>query len=72
MFPFAMGFGSPTEIAIIGGVILLLFGGSKIAGFGKSLGQGIKEFKQEVSDDDASPKSSASPLASSGSPSPKS
>lgn len=72
MFPFAIGFGSPTELAIIGGVILLLFGGSKIAGFGKSLGQGIKEFKQEVNDDDSSPKSSAAPPASSGSPSSKS
>lgn len=56
MFPVAMGFGSPTEIAIIGGVILLLFGGSKIAGFGKSLGQGIKEFKQEVNDEGTEPK----------------
>ena len=52
MLPLAMGFGSPTEIAIIGGVIVLLFGGAKIANFGKSLGQGIKEFKKEVQQGD--------------------
>ena len=52
MLPLAFGFGNPTEIAIIGGVVLLLFGGSKLAGFGKSLGEGIKEFKKATNDDD--------------------
>ncbi len=55
MFPLAMGFGTPTEIAIIAGVVLLLFGGAKIADFGKSLGRGIKDFKQEVQDEDGTP-----------------
>ena len=40
IFANIMGFGNPVEIAIIGGIVLLLFGGSKLAGFGKSLGEG--------------------------------
>ena len=40
------GIGNPTEVMIIAGVVILLFGGSKIAGFGKSLGDGMKEFKK--------------------------
>ena len=51
MLPLAFGFGNPTEIAIIAGVVILLFGGSKLAGFGKSMGQGIKEFKKATEDD---------------------
>ncbi|HEX5323002.1 MAG TPA: twin-arginine translocase TatA/TatE family subunit [Capsulimonadaceae bacterium] len=42
------GFGNPVEIAIIAGVVVLLFGGAKIAGFGKNLGEGMKEFKKAV------------------------
>ena len=54
MYPLAFGFGSPVEIAIVAGVIVLLFGGSKIAGFGKNLGEGIKEFKKATHDDEES------------------
>ncbi|MEG0874396.1 MAG: twin-arginine translocase TatA/TatE family subunit [Clostridiales bacterium] len=36
------------EIVLILVVILVLFGGSRLAGVGKSLGRGIKEFKEEV------------------------
>lgn len=42
------GFGNPWDIAIIAGVVVLLFGGSKVAGFGKNLGEGMKEFKKAV------------------------
>lgn len=52
MFPIAFGFGGPQDIAIIGIVVVLLFGGSKLAGFGKSLGDGIKEFKKATKDED--------------------
>ena len=52
MLPLAMFTGNPTEWAIIAGVVILLFGGSKLAGFGKSLGEGIKEFKKATHDDD--------------------
>jgi TatA/E family protein of Tat protein translocase len=44
----AFGMGTPTEIAIIGGVVLLLFGGAKLTEFGRSAGQGIRAFKKEV------------------------
>ena len=52
MLPLAFGFGGPWDVAILGGVLILLFGGSKLAGFGKSLGDGIKEFKNATKDDE--------------------
>ncbi|HDI51910.1 twin-arginine translocase TatA/TatE family subunit [candidate division KSB1 bacterium] len=46
-----MGLGSigPTELLIILAIILLIFGGSKIPGLAKGLGQGIREFKKALS-----------------------
>ena len=52
MFPIAFALGGPTDIAIIAVVVVLLFGGSKLAGFGKSMGDGIKEFKKATREDD--------------------
>ena len=40
------------EIVLILVVVLVLFGGNKLAGVGKALGQSIREFKKEVKDDD--------------------
>ena len=54
MLPLAM-FTSPVEWGIVAGVVVLLFGGSKIAGFGKSLGEGIKEFKKATTDEPTPP-----------------
>ena len=56
MLPLAMsGWKCPTGHGlIIAGVVVLLFGGSKIAGFGKSLGDGIKEFKKATDGRDRS------------------
>jgi sec-independent protein translocase protein TatA len=64
MFPIAM-IGSTQDIVIIAVVVLLLFGGSKLAGFGKSLGEGIKEFKKATHDEDppGPPTTVASPAA---------
>ena len=42
-----------TEIILIVVLALVLFGGSKLAGVGKALGKSIKDFKNEVKDDDA-------------------
>ena len=42
----------PTEILLIRVLALVLFGGGKLAGVGKALGQSIREFKKEVSPDD--------------------
>lgn len=36
------------EMIIILVIVLVIFGGGKLAGVGKSLGQGIKEFKSAV------------------------
>ena len=39
------------EILLIVVLALVLFGGNKLAGVGKALGQSIKEFKKEVKQD---------------------
>jgi Sec-independent protein secretion pathway components len=41
-----------TEIILILVLALVVFGGGKLAGVGKALGQSIKEFKKEVAVDD--------------------
>ena len=41
-----------TEIILIIVLVLVLFGGGKLAGVGKALGKSIKDFKNEVKDDD--------------------
>ena len=42
------------EIVLILVVVLVLFGGGKLAGVGKALGQSIRDFKKELKGDDAS------------------
>jgi sec-independent protein translocase protein TatA len=37
-----------TEIWIIAGVVILLFGGAKMAQFGKGLGESIREFRKAM------------------------
>ena len=37
-----------TELLLIFGLAVLLFGGSRLAGLGKAMGKSIREFKQEV------------------------
>lgn len=41
-----------TEILLILGIVLLLFGGKKIPELMKGLGQGVKEFKDASKNDD--------------------
>ena len=41
-----------TEIILIIVLALVLFGGGKLAGVGKALGKSIKDFKNEVKEDD--------------------
>ena len=41
---------SPVEIAIVAGVVLLVFGPKKIPELGKSLGQGLGNFKKALND----------------------
>lgn len=40
------------EIVLILVVVLVLFGGNKLAGVGKALGQSIRDFKKEIKADD--------------------
>jgi sec-independent protein translocase protein TatA len=47
MDPLVLGLGVP-ELLIILAVVLLLFGGARLAGIGKSTGRAIKEFKEET------------------------
>jgi sec-independent protein translocase protein TatA len=47
MKPLVLGLGVP-ELLIILAVVLLLFGGARLAGIGKSTGRAIKEFKEET------------------------
>lgn len=63
MLTLAFMMGGPWDIAIVGGVVLLLFGGSKLAGFGKNLGEGIKEFKKATTDEDAPTPPPATPAS---------
>lgn len=47
-----MGIPSGMELFIIVAAIVLLFGGKKIPELAKGLGQGIKNFKSAVKDDE--------------------
>lgn len=40
------------EILLIVVLALIVFGGTKLAGVGKSLGKGVREFKEELHADD--------------------
>lgn len=47
-----MGVPSGMELFVIVAVVVLLFGGKKIPELAKGLGQGIKNFKNAVKDDE--------------------
>jgi len=50
----------PTELIIIGVVLVLLFGATRLPQTAKGLGQALKIFKKEIRDDDDRPKETAS------------
>ncbi len=45
------GFLSPTHLALLLVVLLLLFGAKKLPELGRSLGGGMREFKHSLTDD---------------------
>ena len=55
--PFSLG---PTELIIILGIALLLFGAKRLPEIGSSLGNAIKEFRKTQSDESTSEKKSIS------------
>jgi sec-independent protein translocase protein TatA len=61
--PLAFALGGPYDIAIIGGVVLLLFGGAKISGIGRAMGTSIREFKKATQDEpeEATPEVTVTP-----------
>lgn len=44
---------SPMQLLIVLVIVLILFGASRLGDLGKGLGEGIRNFKKGVSDDDA-------------------
>jgi len=49
-----MNLGMP-ELLVILVIIVLIFGANRLAGLGKGLGQGIRGFKDEMTDQDDTP-----------------
>ena len=43
-----MGALSPIHLLIVLAIVVLLFGGSRLAGLGKSSGRALREFKEET------------------------
>ncbi len=54
-----LGIIGPWQVLLIIAVILLIFGGKKLPELMKGFGEGIKEFKKSVKDDDSKPSDSA-------------
>ncbi len=52
-----------TEILILLVIALVFFGGSRIAGIGKGLGEGIRNFKKGLKDDDEPEKEPGAPAS---------
>ncbi len=50
----------PTELVVILIILLVLFGGAKLPGLAKGLGQSIKEFKKATKDEPEADKASES------------
>ena len=43
------------EIALIGGIVLLIFGPARLRDLGSSLGKGVRGFKDETKNEDEEP-----------------
>ena len=56
-----MGMPGPMELIVILGIALLIFGPKKLPDLGKSLGGGLRSFKESVSGDAPEPKAVEGP-----------
>lgn len=50
MFNMILLFIGTTEVIVIGGIALLIFGGKKLPELMRGLGKGVKEFKEGMKD----------------------
>lgn len=51
------------QVVLILVIVLVIFGGSKLAGVGKALGKSVKDFKEEVKSDDSKDKAADEAVA---------
>ena len=63
-----MGLDNPTHIALLVVVLLLVFGAKRIPEIARSLGSGMREFKESVSG--SSPRETLTPPAATAEPAP--
>ncbi len=49
----SIGMPGPMELLLIFGILVLIFGASKLSGIGKGLGEGIRNFKKGLKADDS-------------------
>ncbi len=54
---------SGSELLLIFGIVVLLFGAKKIPDLAKGIGQGIRNFKKEMKDDEPIPNETVTPEA---------
>lgn len=54
-----MSMPSGTELLLIFGIVVLLFGAKKIPDLAKGIGQGIRNFKKEMKDEEPTPTASS-------------
>ena len=52
--PLVLGPLGAPELLIILAIVVVLFGATRIGDIGKGIGRGIREFRHELKDDDAS------------------
>jgi sec-independent protein translocase protein TatA len=64
--PFGLG---PMELVIILLVLVMLFGATRLADIGGSLGKGIKEFRKNIKETGEEEEESAAPTAAASTPS---
>ena len=53
----------PLELLIILGIVVLLFGATRLTDVGKGLGKGIREFRKEMKSDDEDEEKEKEPAA---------
>ena len=53
----------PLELLIVLGIVLLIFGPKRLPGLGKSLGTGMREFKDSITGKDDDPDSDEAPAS---------